>query len=120
VPAEVRHLIFSEDEILAAIGRFYRKIKEPLPPGDIIKLSVHDKPVVRAELEIGDDAEGERQQVRLEGERLAAALILHCKANRVPLPATAHKVLRAVEGRLVFIVFSGLTPEEAGWLGVRL
>jgi hypothetical protein len=58
--------------------------------------------------------------VLIKGEELAAALIMFCKAKRIPLPARAHKSFRAVEGEVALILSSdpaglpaSLSP--AGW-----
>lgn len=118
MPSEIRHLIFSDEEVIVALGRFHRRMREKLPAGNIVKLVIRKTPSVAAELDIATDGGADRQIVRIEGERLAAALILHCSSERIPLPATAHKVLRVLGDRLAFAILVGLSPDEANGLGI--
>jgi hypothetical protein len=118
VPSEIRHLLFHESEVVSALAEFHRRAKDPLPSGTVVRFALFDQPAVRVEIEIARDETGERRKgIVVEKERLAAALILHCKMKRIPLPASAIKVLRIVQNQLALVVTIGATPEEADKLG---
>jgi hypothetical protein len=118
VPSEIRHLLFHESEVVSALAEFHRRAKDPLPSGTVARFALFDQPSVRVEIEIVRDETGEkRKPIVVEKERLAAALILHCKAKKIPLPASAIKVLRIAQNQLALVVTIGATPEEADKLG---
>ena len=118
MPSEIRHLLFHESEVVSALAEFHRRAKDPLPAGTVARFALFDQPSVRVEIEIARDETGERRKgIVVEKERLAAALILHCKMKKIPLPASAIKVLRIVQNQLALVVTIGATPEEADKLG---
>jgi hypothetical protein len=118
VPSEIRHLLFHESEVVSALTEFHRRAKDPLPAGMVVRFVLHDQPSVRVEIEIARDETGEKRKgIVVEKERLAAALILHCKMKKIPLPASAIKVLRIVQNQLALVVTIGAAPEVADKLG---
>lgn len=121
MPVEIRHILFTEQEVVSALADFHRRAKEPLPAGTIARFSVLAEPSVRVEMDIDRDGEGQRRRnVVVEKEKLAAALILFCKMKRIPLPASSFKVLRVINKQLTLVVSIGTTPEEADKLGRTL
>ena len=58
---------------------------------------------------------GSHREVVIEGPALAAALILHCRDRRIPLPTNAKKSLRRVGDQVGLVVTSGLVGDR--WRG---
>jgi hypothetical protein len=91
VPLEYRQIVFAPTEVLLAIREHRKRLRNPLPPGSITRFEIGGEPTVGTELEITDDKTGDRQVIRIEGEALAAALILYCIDHKIPMPVDATK-----------------------------
>jgi hypothetical protein len=91
VPLEYRQIVFASTEVLMAIREHRKRMRNPLPPGSIARFEISGAPSVGAEVEIADDKTGTREVTRIEGEALAAALILYCIDHKIPMPVDATK-----------------------------
>jgi hypothetical protein len=94
MPKELRQVAFRPDEVLTAITRYYQHRNTKLPPGTVVKFVANDAPV-SVTLHI-QPAEGEAIETTINTETLAAALILSCINDKIPLPADGEKSLRKV------------------------
>jgi hypothetical protein len=110
MPAEIRHLIFTEPEVATAIRNYYQKSGKMVPDDATTRLEVDDKnkPVVTISVEAGRHRRQSAAQIT--GEKLLAALILFCHSKRIPLPARGAKELCILNGRLVVLVQLPLPP----------
>lgn len=115
MPTEIRHIIFTQDEVVRAAVDYHRRAGNPLPPGNVIKVVLEREPQVRCALHLGLDSDGSRQLVWIEHQILAAALIFFCIQNRIPLPTKAAKEL-AVMGEKVALVVTK-SPVQDGRRG---
>ena len=104
MPSEIRHLLFRPAEVIHAVKEYYRRRGEPLPTGSIVRCGPEvDGAGVRFRIELaldpakdqrpGTRAEDKRTDIIVDGSELAAALILHCRDRRIPLPVSANKKL---------------------------
>jgi len=91
VPLEYRQIVFSSTEVLSAVREHRKRQRNPLPAGSIARCEIRGEPAVGIELEIADDKTGGRQTIRVDGEALAAALILYCIDHKIPTPVDATK-----------------------------
>ncbi|MBV8651331.1 MAG: hypothetical protein JO255_07675 [Alphaproteobacteria bacterium] len=101
MPAEIRHLIFSEDEAIAALRDYYRRSGTPLPDRAALRLKIvgEDPPSVTL------TSQGRCADViGISGDDLLSALILYCHGDRVPLPVRGSKELTVVKDRLAIVV----------------
>lgn len=120
MPSEFRHIVFRAEEVVQAIQSYMRRMNQPLPAGSILACSVEPDGMagsVRFRITLAPDGinnrklnRTERRDVIVEGPSLAAALILHCQALRIPLPAKAAKSLRLVGGQLCLL--AAIQPKE--------
>ena len=99
MPTEERRIIFTNEEVVGAIQALYHRAKEVFPPGNIWNVAISEDNGCQIDCDVVD-GKGRRDRVTLAGERLAAALILHCILNKIPLPAKAQKALTLVHGKL--------------------
>jgi hypothetical protein len=116
--------VFRVPEVAQAVTEYHRRMRTPLPAGTIVRCAAEsdgpsDAPRVRLVIAL-DDSEtakpgGSHREVVIDGPALAAALILHCRDRRIPLPANAKKSLRRVGEQVGLVVTSGLTGN--GWRG---
>jgi hypothetical protein len=115
MPTEVRHIIFSNDEIIRAVVDYHRRNGSSLPAGSVIKMEVMANPEIRCALHIAVDGESSgaangRQVAWVDTATLAAALILFCINQRIPLPSKALKQLEMLNGRITLVVHR--TPDR--------
>ena len=97
MPAEMRHIIFERTELVAAIEGMLHRNGEG---GYITACEIVTAPEVRAEVRFRPDKGGsEDKQLKLDGARIAAALILFCSAKRIPIPRQGEKRLTILDGR---------------------
>jgi hypothetical protein len=104
MPTEIRHIIFSNDEVVRAAIEYHKRTGSPLPPGTVIKIAFEREPVVRCAVHMGLDSDGSRQVHWIEETTLAAALIFFCINNRIPLPTKAGKNLQMVGDHVALII----------------
>jgi hypothetical protein len=117
VPSELRQLVFRPHEVTRAVRALYRRRSEPVPAGNVmavtpeldetgeiagVRLALTPEPVVEW-MEPACDA-ADRREIHVEAPALAAALIMECREQRIPLPAKSKKSLRLVGGRVCLVV----------------
>ena len=107
MPSEVRHLMFRSAEVVAAMQAYYRRLGRPLSSGLIGDCLVEGDGIavpVSFRLRLhADEATGRPSEISIDSTTLTAALILHCKANSVPLPARAQKSLQRMGEHLCLV-----------------
>ncbi len=115
MPSELRHLLFRPPEVVQAVKEYHRRIGTPLPAGTVLQCGPESEGasgVVRFRIVLEPDlgegvapkpGEEPRQEVVIEGPALAAALILHCRDRRIPLPASADKSLQRFREQVCLI-----------------
>jgi hypothetical protein len=93
VPIEIRHLMFDQAEVTAALVGYDRRTRPQGRTPTVADLRLDDFPTLKAFLTMRTP-EGGIDVVEFGGAQLAAALILHCRHGRIPLPARATKTVR--------------------------
>ncbi|HYC05144.1 MAG TPA: hypothetical protein VEB20_01505 [Azospirillaceae bacterium] len=97
MPTEIRHIIFTNDEVMRAVVEYHKRTANPLPPGNVIRCAPEKvDQQIKLSLHVALDADGARQILVLEEPVLAAALIFYCIQNKIPLPTKAAKSLQMV------------------------
>jgi|SRR5258707_9985606 hypothetical protein len=99
VPAELRLLTFSSNEVMIAIRDHRRRTRNPLPKGTVAGFEMRSDNGIYADMAIADDS-GKKTTVRINDEALAAALIFFCIDHKIPMPVKATKTLGLIEGDL--------------------
>lgn len=97
---ELRTIIFTKAEAIAAIIAYKRRQKAMLPQGTIKSLDISEGEITPGILTVESD-HGERQIVALSQSDIAAALVLECLERKVPLPRQARKFVCAVDGQMI-------------------
>ncbi|MBV8166589.1 MAG: hypothetical protein JO021_07335 [Alphaproteobacteria bacterium] len=101
MPTEMRHIVFTPNEVLRSITQYKHRRREPLPSGTISNLKIEERPDVHVVLFITDDAKRNTEEVVFQGAELAAALVMYCIERKIPLPAArAKKTLRVFDKQL--------------------
>lgn len=101
---ELRCILFNEREVATAIIERRRRMKEPLPPGTVEKLTFENGPNgTSSQLVIVSD-DGTRAELRFADPEVASALVAYCLGRRVPLPVDAEKFLQVVNDHLALMI----------------
>jgi hypothetical protein len=105
MPTEIRHIVFTPEEIARAVVAYHRRSGNPLPAGNVLRC-VPDQTdgQVTAALEMDVDSDGSRLNVPVPTPALAASLILFCINNRIPLPTQANKSLAMLNGNVSLVI----------------
>ena len=94
MPEELRKILFSKDEVQAAVVDYCLRSKIRLPDKNIDDLEVRADPEAMVVLKYADTGPGDTNEVELSRDQMAASLIRYCSSINVPLPRSARKVLR--------------------------
>ncbi len=101
MPTELRHIVFTPNEVLRSITQYRHRRREPLPAGTISNLKIEEKPDVHVVLSITGDTSKTPEELVFQGAELAAALVMFCIERKIPLPAArAKKTLRVFDKQL--------------------
>ena len=104
MPTEMRQIAFKQAEIVRALIEYDRRRTLQFPTGGVKHIEIVDDPEIRALVTINTMA-GEAIDVIVGPEPLAAALILFCINQKIPLPVEADKRLQKVgDGVALFVV----------------
>ena len=103
MPAEIRHVMFSDLEVVGAIKRLYMRLGEKLPPGNPIRMRFSDEGGGRVDLELATE-DGQSSRLIVERDKLSAALVMFCKEKGIPLPAAATKIIKVFDGKVTFAI----------------
>ncbi len=104
MPTEFRHIIFTEDETVAAIVEYRRRMGTPLPSGNITKYDLMAEPDIHINLEIAPDRQPKRQRLAVKRDDLATALIMYCIDHRIPMPVKSTKFLQVFGGSVGLVI----------------
>jgi hypothetical protein len=112
---EVRHILFSRDEIITAVQRFGRSVIANLPSTAVLALEVTgDQASPTITISVRDKA-GKSAPVVVPGNDILSLLIRLCIQRKIPLPTGGTKHLFVLEDRIGLVVY--LTyGEEQNWI----
>jgi len=103
---EVRKLIFSDDLLQRALLTHCAKEKIDVPNSQIQKIRVNAKPNAPTSvvIEFVTADPSKPYEVNLNEQFVLTAMILACKAYRVPLPRDAVKIIQVTDKGLAMMV----------------
>ncbi|QJE74816.1 hypothetical protein HHL28_07280 [Aerophototrophica crusticola] len=97
---ELRCIVFSDNELLAAILDRRRKLKEPMPEGEITGLNTEMGDGLKVNLEL----DGGKRTLALAEHEVQGALLAYCMAKNVPLPVEADKMVYLIRGKVTLMI----------------
>lgn len=113
MPIEMRKIDFSTEELQAALVNFALRTQKKLPNATIDSTVVEGKETLTATLNyVPQGTEEEAKSVQFSHTDLAAALILYCSSQQIPLPREAKKLVVPYEesvGMIIKLEFAELT-----------
>ena len=104
MPEELRKILFSKEEVQAAVVDYCLRSKIRLPNKNIDELEVRADPEAMVVLKYVDIGSEEATEVELSRDQVAAALIRYCSNIKVPLPHSAQKVLQPGDDGIYLLI----------------
>lgn len=103
MPAEIRYIVFSHDEVASAIERYARGTFPGFPAGEVLQVETLGDDVPSGRITI---REGARQfsQIDIGAHDLLSFMIRACRDSRVPLPSRAPKKLCFLHSSLALAI----------------
>lgn len=105
MPKEDRRILFENDEVYKAIFALSAQKELPKPPpGSLSAVSLTETQPAEVIVRLENPAQNFNENVKYTYDFVAAALMMYCRGQGIPLPKKAHKSLLIVEGKLVLRV----------------
>jgi hypothetical protein len=102
MPIEVRHVMFTTEEVTAAIRSYCLGAGRILPGSAVFAIDGGAQPQVRVTSQVGD---GKRAvNAFFAGDALIELLLLFCQKNKIPLPVCGEKKITTIDDRLTLII----------------
>ena len=102
--AELRHLVFSQQEVVTAVFEYRAYRGQPLPKGTVKGLKILGDDPIQLQLEIVMDGSGQVRLADLIDADVTEALVLFCRNRKIPLPKSAEKAVRRIGGTVALMV----------------
>lgn len=96
---ELRCIVFSDRELVSAVVDRRKKLREPIPDGEVTKVRFDVEGGIHTFLEFGGS-----EELSLDEEEVQTALIAHCMGRGIPLPADAEKTLYVIRGHATLMI----------------
>ncbi len=100
---ELRCLVFSEQEVAAAVQERRKKLQEQILDGTLQKVSYQSDSGVSATL-VGVDQQGRSQSLVIPDNELSAALVNFCMSRKIPMPVKSDKYLQVINDGLTMMI----------------
>jgi hypothetical protein len=112
MPIEMRVMMYNDQEIVAALASFYRKLGRPLTVGQIARYVVNDGEKVSVMLAV-ETIDGDIVEHEVSEADLAAAVIMQAITAKIPLPAEADKRITVIEGQITLVIHKRRSKSDA-------
>ena len=97
MPVDLRKVIFSNEEVQAALVNYCLRHDIKMPDTHITSIDVHWEPELTTDMHFEpQENNGDGKELSFSNEQLAAALILYCQVKGDPLPRESQKTLEPV------------------------
>ena len=104
MPNEMRKIVFTVEELQAALVNYALRTNKKLPNATIDNILVEEKEGVTANIVYMRDGTEEAKSVEFTPNDVAAAIILYCSTRKIPLPRDAKKVVVPIEDTVGMII----------------
>ena len=104
MPTEIRKLVFTTAELQDVMVNHCLSGNIPLPDAPIEGIEVSNEPEATVTINFQAADPAQPNALRLTREQVAAAIIRHCRDNRIPLPRQGKKLLQAQGDGLALMV----------------
>ena len=104
MPNEMRKIVFTGEELQAALVNYALRTNKKLPNATIDNILVEAKEGVTATIVYMRDGTEEAKSVEFTPNDVAASIILYCNTRQIPLPREAKKVVVPIEDSVGMII----------------
>ena len=104
MPNEMRKIVFTADELQAALVNYALRTNKKLPNATSNNILVEEKEGVTATIVYMRDGTEEAKSVEFTPNDVAASIILYCNTRQIPLPREAKKVVVPIEDSVGMII----------------
>lgn len=115
MPIEMRVMMYNDQEVVAALASFYRKLGRPLTVGQIARYVIHDGEKISVTLAV-ETIDGDIVEHEVSEADLAAAIIMQAIGAKIPLPAEAEKRIVVVEDQITLVIHKRRNKVDASRL----
>ena len=102
--AELRHLVFSQQEAATAVAEYCAYRGQRLPKGVPKTFKILDGEPPQLLLEIVIEGSGQTHLAELVDDDVVEALVLFCRARKIPIPKHATKTARKIGNTIGLMV----------------
>src|ERR1700728_241864 len=112
MPIEIRVMMYTDQEVVAALSAYFRRAGRPLTVGTIQNFRVEDEAVMSIDLTV-ETIDGEVVTHKVVETDLAAALLMDAITRKVPLPADSEKRLYMIADHVSLVIDQRRTPLDS-------
>ena len=112
MPIEIRVMMYTDQEVVAALSAYFRRAGRPLTVGTIQNFRVEDEEVISVDLTV-ETVDGEVVTHKVAETDLAAALLMDAISRKVPLPAESNKRLYMIADHISLVIDQRRAPGDA-------
>jgi hypothetical protein len=112
MPIEIRVMMYTDQEVVAALSAYFRRAGRPLTVGTIQSFRVEDEAVMSVDLTV-ETIEGEIVTHKVAETDLAAALLMDAITRKVPLPAESNKRLYMIADHVSLVIDQRRAGDDA-------
>ncbi len=112
MPIEIRVMMYTDQEVVAALSAYFRRAGRPLTVGTIQNFRVEDEDVISVDLTV-ETVDGEVVTHKVAETDLAAALLMDAISRKVPLPAESNKRLYMIADHISLVIDQRRAPGDA-------
>lgn len=105
MPSEARVIKFTNDELMTALFRYSRRNDGREKGGMPTKVELLERSEISARLHVSH-----QRPIECNAASIAAALILLCVRQRIPILKKANKSIHILDGDVVLVLTSGDSP----------
>jgi len=95
-PSEMRRIVFTQDEVLVALSRYAVQPPDRHESSRFVACRILRRPKLRVLAELALHEGGPLEEIEVDTNGVAAALLRYCAASGVPIPMKADKELEVV------------------------
>ena len=95
-PSEMRRIVFTQDEVLVALSRYAVHPPDRAESSRFVSCRILRRPRLRVLAELVPHEGGPGEEIEVDTNDVAAALLRYCAASGVPIPMKADKELEVV------------------------
>ncbi|GGF35492.1 hypothetical protein GCM10011611_47280 [Aliidongia dinghuensis] len=106
-------MLYNDQEVVAALASFYRKLGRPLTVGQIARYTVHNEDKITVSLAV-ETIDGEIVEHDISEADLAAAIIMQAIGAKIPLPAEADKRIVVIENQITLVIHKRRGKPDSG------